>query len=306
MSISLICSCGARLEVDPKFAGQTIACPDCSKPLAVTPPPPPPKRVSGLALSSLLLAIIGAFTVIGSLVAIALGAFAYRRIPKQPGVTGQSYAKAGMILGGIFTALALVAYNLGDLAGIDSLLRRYTWAGKLSFPSELAVVKSTTLRSCFLRRPAPRWGVVELPPSAGPADRVMLVDVTHDAHVLWLFYDAMHPEEDAFNQRAKAVDLFRRSALVQMIGKLPAEVEEPEGGFKERDVQEGEKEQTFLFDIPLGGVPRTFLFRLIPDVGHLNIVVGGARTQRFEAVKDELQAALDSFGKEEQTKEANP
>src|SRR5688572_1436505 len=103
MSISLTCSCGARLEVDAKFAGQTIACPDCHKPLAVTPPPPPPKRTSGLALSSLLLALVGAFTVVGSLAAIVLGAIAYRRIPKQAGVTGQSYAKAGMILGAAFT-----------------------------------------------------------------------------------------------------------------------------------------------------------------------------------------------------------
>jgi hypothetical protein len=298
MSISLTCSCGARLEVDAKFAGQTIACPDCSKPLAVTPPPPPPKRTSGLALGSLLLALVGAFTVVGSLAAVVLGAVAYRRIPKQPGVTGQSYAKAGVIVGGVCTVLALVAYNLGDLAGLDSLLRRYTWAGKLSFPSELAVVKATTLRSYVLRRPSARWGVVELPPSAGPADRVMLVDVKNDAHILWLFFDAMHPEEDAFNQRAKALDLFRRSALVQMIGKLPPEPEEPEGGFKERDVQENDKEQTFLFDIPLGGVRRTFLFRLIPDVGHLNIVIGGARTQRFAGLKDDLKAALDSFDKE--------
>jgi hypothetical protein len=287
--------------VDAKFAGQTIACPDCSKPLAVTPPPPPPKGTSGLALTSLLLALVGAFTVVGSLAAVVLGAIAYRRIPKQPGVAGQPYAKAGMIVGGVFTVLALIAYNLSDLAGLDSLLRRYVWAGKLSFPAELAVVKATSLRSYTLRRPSSRWGVVELPPSAGPADRVMLVDVKNDAHILWLFYDAMHPEEDAFNQRAKALDLFRRSALVQMIGKLPPEPEEPEApeqGFKERDVQENDKEQTFFFDIPLGGVQRTFLFRLVPDVGHLNIVVGGARTQRFEALKDDLKAALDSFDKE--------
>lgn len=301
MSISLQCSCGARLEVDPKFAGQTIACPDCSKPLAVTPPPPPPKRTSGLAVGSLLLALIGAFTVIGSLAAVVLGAVAFRRIPKQPGVAGQSYAKAGMVLGGVFTVLALVAYNLSDLGGLDSLLRRYVWGGKLTFPPELAVVKSTTLRSYVLRRPSQRWGVVELPPSASPADRVMLVDVKNDAHVLWLFFDAMHPEEDAFNQRAKALDLFRRSALVEMIGKLPSEPEEggdgPSDGFKERDVEEGDKEQTFLFDIPLGGVQRTFWFRLVPDVGHLNIVIGGARTGRFEALKDELKDALDSFGK---------
>src|SRR5579859_5391625 len=43
MAISLTCSCGARLEIDDKFAGQAIPCPDCQQPLntaAATPVPP--------------------------------------------------------------------------------------------------------------------------------------------------------------------------------------------------------------------------------------------------------------------------
>ena len=33
MAVSLKCGCGARLEIDDKFAGKVIPCPDCQRPL---------------------------------------------------------------------------------------------------------------------------------------------------------------------------------------------------------------------------------------------------------------------------------
>ena len=54
MALSLTCSCGALLEIDDKFAGKIINCPDCNRPLNTAPPVPEPPLTSGFALASLL------------------------------------------------------------------------------------------------------------------------------------------------------------------------------------------------------------------------------------------------------------
>ena len=59
MTLSLTCACGALLEVDDKFAGHTIHCPDCNRPINTAPPVPNPPFTSGLALASMLLALVG-------------------------------------------------------------------------------------------------------------------------------------------------------------------------------------------------------------------------------------------------------
>src|SRR5438067_12408526 len=89
MPIAVTCECGSRLEIDEKFLGKEILCPDCQRPLPTKPPPAPPpldlpnnRRVSGLAVLSLTLAMVGAFTVVGSLAAIAVGLLALREIAK--------------------------------------------------------------------------------------------------------------------------------------------------------------------------------------------------------------------------------
>lgn len=296
MSISLICSCGARLEIDAKFAGQTIACPDCHKPLTAQPPPPPPTRTSGLALASLLMAIIGAFTVVGTVAAVVVGAIAYRRIPKQPGVGGREIAKAGMILGGVLTVAALAAYSSGVVLGLDGLMRQYVWAGKLKLPEELTVVKESSSRTYSLQRPTPRWGVLDqLPSSARGGEHAMLVEPRADAYILWLS-DSIHPEDDAFNQRQKALQMFHGSALVRLIGKLPDGLEV--AGLKERDVTEQGREQLFLLDAPLGGIERTLLFRLATEGDRIQVVIGAARKGRFAGLEKTLRAGVDSFKQE--------
>src|SRR5437660_795244 len=88
MAISLTCSCGARLEIDDKFAGQVIPCPDCQRPLNTqTEEPTKDLPVSGLALASLIVALVGGFLG-GGLAAIALGYAALRQIAREPDKIG--------------------------------------------------------------------------------------------------------------------------------------------------------------------------------------------------------------------------
>src|SRR6516164_7782191 len=111
MPISVTCQCGARLEIDEKFLGKEVLCPDCQRPLPtkapVVPPPldlPDYRRTSGLAVLSLTLALVGAFTIVGTLAAIVVGVFALRELGSKSGkLGGVGYARAGIIVGAVFT-----------------------------------------------------------------------------------------------------------------------------------------------------------------------------------------------------------
>src|SRR5437867_2093555 len=107
MPISVTCQCGARLEIDEKFLGKEIPCPDCQRPLPTKAPPTPPpldlpshRRKSGLAVMSLALAL--ALPVVGAIAAIITGVLALRQIAKQPNkLEGVTFARAGIIVGGV-------------------------------------------------------------------------------------------------------------------------------------------------------------------------------------------------------------
>src|SRR5438552_3405888 len=106
MPIAVTCQCGAKLEIDEKFLGKEIQCPDCQRPLPTKAPPTPPplelpefRRTDGLAVYSLALALVGAFTLVGSLAAIVVGVQALKRIAARPTkLEGVNLARAGIVL----------------------------------------------------------------------------------------------------------------------------------------------------------------------------------------------------------------
>src|SRR5690349_7523019 len=115
MTLAINCTCGAHLELDDRFAGQAIQCPDCKKQLTAPSLTSPLLRTSGLALTSLILALAGAFTVIGTMVAAVLGFVALRHIRRQPELlTGRRYALGGMAAGIALTAFSLFVYIKTD------------------------------------------------------------------------------------------------------------------------------------------------------------------------------------------------
>lgn len=294
MPISLTCSCGSKLEIDDKFAGQPIPCPDCNKPLLAEPPPPPATSTSGLAILSLVLALIGAFTIVGTLAAMACGAIAHRRLSRKRGpVGGIRIAQAGMILGAVFTVLAVAAYALHNLIGLDSLARQYVWAGKLEFPASLTISKKrfSDDRTYVLDRPSHSWGSLK---HAGQkqGEHLLLVNVRDDAQLFW-FSEVRMPEDDAADLRSRVRDSFLGSELLRALGRLPDNASETT---KERDVTE----QEFLLDLTLGGIKRTFLFQIIAEGKekerqYVNVLVGGARVHRFAGLRETLQKAMSSF-----------
>src|SRR5439155_924587 len=155
MPFPIVCECGARLEIDEKFAGQTIACPDCSRPLLTPVPPKPPAKTSGLALASFLCALIGAFTIVGTVAAMVCGVLALRGIKRaaEP-LGGRNLARAGLILGGVFTLLSVAAFLSMERFGLDGLLRSLEMAGRIEYSND--PVSGESLNGRFtIDRPSP-------------------------------------------------------------------------------------------------------------------------------------------------------
>lgn len=294
MPIPLTCSCGAKLVIDDKFAGQTIACPDCNKPLVAEPPAPQPTRTSGLAVLSLLLALVGAFTIVGTLAAIACGAVAYRQLSRIRGPAGGiRIAQAGMILGAVLTVVAVAAYATSGLLGLDSLARQYVWAGKLKYPlGSLTVNKKARNDDGYsIERPSPLWGVLDSQTSQQEGDHLLLVNLRDDAHIFWLS-DRVLLDDDAASMRNRARDYFLGSSLLKFVGRVP---ENASASYKERDVNEHD----FLLDISIGGISRTFFFYLRPQgQQYVNVLVFGTRAHRFEKLKPIIQPTIENFKQE--------
>src|SRR5438045_2244643 len=69
MALSLSCACGARFDVDDAQAGKEVVCPECQQSVKA-PAASPAVVTTDWALASVVLALAGAFTVVGSLAAV--------------------------------------------------------------------------------------------------------------------------------------------------------------------------------------------------------------------------------------------
>lgn len=290
MTLSLTCACGARLEIDEKFAGQIISCPDCQKELRA-PGRDQNQPVSGLALASLVLALAGAFTIVGSLIAVGLGLLGLRQIDKNPeSVGGRGLAKAGIGLGLGLGLLSGVGYLTSDFLGLAGLLREVEWAGKVDYAGPLAVAG----KGFSLSRPSGAWGQLRkgLVPGSTSQEDLVLVNIREDAHALCSVLELQRPEDMAQAQKDALERL--RSLLIAVLG--------PETGtFKETSSKvlpapEGKDKSEVVVEGSFAGRPRTFLvhvFRVQSD--KVFVIAAGVRTSRYERLQAQLEKILESF-----------
>ncbi len=297
MTISLTCACGAHLEVDDTFAGQTINCPDCQRPIAT----PRPERVglqtSGLALASLTLALVGAFTLFGTLLAILLGALALRAMARHPDrLTGKGYAVAGIGLGVFFTGLT--AFALSSVEVFHNVLGRLQWAGKLDYAGGDEVIRKT--EGFAIKRPSPRWGVKrsDRPEDAHIWDDLVMVNVDEDAHLVCIAQQ-LAGETTLDQCRHQAQAEFREQDKAGIFGKP---------GFLRRGVVEVLETRhpppvqnmdmvEILLDKRLAGQERRFVMRVIKDRASNTafVLIGGARKSNFARIEPEIRKAMESF-----------
>jgi hypothetical protein len=303
MPISVTCECGSHLEIDEKFLGKEIPCPDCQRPLPTKAPPKPPpldlpdsRRTSGLAVMSLAVGLAGMFTFIGSLAAIALGLFALRAIHRSKKLEGVKLARAGIIVGGAGIVATLVI--LITPLGLDGIYRELAleFLGRKSY-SDRATIESASEDYAIKRPSTGRWATFQ-PQSHNnsnvPADKLIAVNVSADAYMACqqASFDDVLPDEETIQK--KILDRLRNSELVNLVGRLNGrQAPEPTNVVLKKigDVRE------ITLDMRLGGIERRFLilYKAGKDPLSVKFLVGCARATRFERVEEQFREAFTGF-----------
>lgn len=295
MAISLTCSCGARLEIDDKFAGKAIPCPDCQRPLntAAGTPEPPDLPASGLALTSLILALVGAFTFVGSLAAVVVGFLAQRQIARAPDrIGGLKLARAGMIVGAVCTLLTLGAFLSNEVIGVDSLLREWRYGAQLDYATDAAGFYTSPLgqdERLGIQRPSRSWGRLHGRGQSG--DTLTLLNLREDAQIVCLPFNGPEDEQSA---RDKAADRFRQSDLFKVLSKS-AEVKPVSPDAADAKPVPDSKQNDMTLEVHFGGYDRKFLLRVAKVNANYYLLAGGTRKGRFDRMADEFGRAFDSF-----------
>jgi hypothetical protein len=300
MTVALTCSCGARLEIDDKFSGQTIRCPDCDQSLQAPALRRTLQRTSGLALSSFLLALVGAFTVIGTVLAAGLGVLALIDIKRHGDrVTGRPYAITGIVLGVGLTALSLFAYLSFELFGLDSILREPQWAGKLDYSGPLEVIRSK--EGFAITRPSEKWGIYNDPHfefANWVRPDLLLVNIAEDGYLI--VWPILVPNQwNLESCRQRALDEFRTGDL--LTGPSRSKLNLHATRFevqrtKQLPTMNGTEGVEMLVDKSVGGQHRTYLFRVLRKQGddQMYLVAGGTNHHRFARLEAQLRRGLDS------------
>jgi hypothetical protein len=157
MALSLICACGARFEVEDTLAGQEVSCPECQQSLKAPALRQPSLRTSDLALASAVLALVGAFTILGTVVAVILGSLALVRISRnRERITGAGFAIFGIAGGTVFTLLMFLALSRTELFGLGGTKRRIMLADRVDTSGELTYKDDN---GWSITRPSRDWGV---------------------------------------------------------------------------------------------------------------------------------------------------
>jgi hypothetical protein len=294
MAISVTCSCGARLELDDKFAGKAIPCPDCQQPLntKVAADESRQGQISGLAIASLILAMVGAFTIVGSLAAIVVGYFAMRQIAREPErFSGLNFARGGMIAGGLFTLVTLGLLLSNDVFGVDSLLRELRHASQLQYKTEaggLFKIQQVGRDNDYaIPRPSSAWAKLDL--KGDDLDLLTLVNLREDAHLVCLSM----VEQDEESALDKAAEKLRSSGLFKFLNRPEAKAPTPEP--EPRKVPENKNE--LIVDVRVGNYDRTFLLRVVKGQkgGDIFLLAAGTRKGRFGRIVDDVRRAFDKF-----------
>jgi hypothetical protein len=305
MALSLTCACGARFEVEDTLAGQEVGCPECQQPLRAPALRQVPLRTSGYALASTVLVLVGAFTVVGTVLGVVLGVAALVSIGRnRDRVTGAGFAVFGIVAGLLFTGLTALVLSNNELFGLDARVREQTLGRQVDITGPLEV--DVRDKGFAVTRPSPKWGRVlgnQLDDEALSRfqenrdlllmhlARYAFIDVRVVRNVPFLSVDECEATvRDDFGPQGGG-NAFRLDdepdrppvqARRESSRQLP-----PAGKVEVRET---------VWQVRNGGRQLTFLVRLYKKPGGpLYIVRGYTQKRRFSGVKEELERALESF-----------
>jgi hypothetical protein len=302
----LTCACGTRFEVDDSLAGQEILCPECQQPLKAPAAERPTQVTSGWALASVLLALMGAFTVVGTIVAVVFGVVALVSISRhRDRLTGAGFAVFGICLGVLFTVLTVVALNAADVFGLESWMRERTMAKKIDTTGPLEIVQG--IKGFAITRPTEKWGQVHSNVSDDPAvgvlqnnlDLLLMQIPRHafiDVRVLpggpFMTLDQceagvlaeLETQHRPHNHFDEDEDDFAPATRMRRLGG---------GRLEAKDGMEGRETEV---ELRCAGKPWHVIVRLYRrGNSRIYIVRAYAPKRRFTEVHSELETALESF-----------
>lgn len=300
MSLSLSCACGARFEVEETFAGQTVSCPECQRGVPAPAASLHQPRTSGYALASTVLALVLAFTFVGTILAVLLGIIGLVSISRHRGqIAGTGYAIFGIVWGVLFTGLFALAVFKGELfGGVSEAMRERLMGGEVERGGPLEVKRPGD--GYAITRPSPKWAV------AKPALAQKLVDNRNDLVLIDLSRDAYIDiakeslNADSFDAYREAVlDRFREgrrdpTAAGEFRPRLShLKVRHDRRLPSDEDLERAE----ILLDVKVGGANITFLVRMIHPRGSdtVYLIRAWASRRKFVSLEPEIRQALDSF-----------
>jgi hypothetical protein len=295
MALVLTCACGARFELDDSLAGVEVPCPDCQVPVKAPDLSTPQPRTSYWALASIVLALTGAFTVVGTLAAVACGIVALIVVLRhRKRLRGLGFAIAGVVSGLVFTVVTIFALSRGLFENWGDRMRETLLADEVDVSSNDMVVTSPDGRYS-LTRPTKRWGK-----QLGEQTDPMLKVLDRAPPELTL----VQPSRFAF------VDVRTLGSDLKMTPdrKLEDLVSGYRGTASNADIQflEGYYSQSVIRDTPQkdrelereGSCNRRkwrIILRLCERNGTWYLVRGYVPEVRYHDVREEMTRALDSF-----------
>jgi hypothetical protein len=248
-------------------------------------------------MASAILALVGAFTLVGTVAAILLGLAALVHVARhRDRVGGWGLATFGILAGVGFTALTLYSLFPGEVLGLSGLVRRFRMAEQVDTTGPQEILRFD--KGFAITRPAPRWGqAFDNQTIDDPAvdelhaeGDLLLVDATRYA-----FVDVTGERMDPFLSLDKLeAQYLGRFPLGQKIPgrNNPFRVEtrvplSPSGSLEGREL---------VVHMRLDGQPWKMLIRLYrARDGWLYVVRGFTLRRRYALVEGDFRKAMDSF-----------
>jgi len=313
MPIAVKCSCGSQLEIDEKFLGKEILCPDCQRPLPTKAPVAPPpldvpefRRTSGLAVLSLSMSVVGFFTLVGSIAGIVTGVMALKKIKQHSTkLDGARLARAGIIIGAAGLVLTLLFLILPSIL-VEGYVRDLVYAGRVEFPTSKTIDRNEG--SVRIDRPSERWndwGVYKSPTTINDAnvhtDDLILINTHENAFIACQRVTLKFDEVADADHKKKALERLQNSELLRLMARgpfpaerMPTDEKKPDEKGK-KDAKNKDDKTEYVFDMRVGKYDRRFLVRwIVRDNGtKLTVLVAAVPTGRFERMEKDIRESFE-------------
>jgi hypothetical protein len=294
MALVLTCACGARFELDDSLAGVEVPCPDCQVPVKAPDLSTPQPRISYWALASIVLALTGAFTIVGTLAAVACGIVALIVVLRnRKRLRGLGFAITGVVAGLVFTVVTLFVLGRGLFENWGDRMRESLLADEVDVTSSEMVVTSPDGRYS-LTRPSKRWGKQlgeQTDPMLKLLDRAP-PELTIIQPSRFAFVDVRTLGPDLkMNPDMKLDDLvngYRGTAS-------NADIRFDENYYSRRTVQNIGQDKQMELEGTCNRRHWKIILRLCERQGTWYLVRGYVPDVRYRDVREEMTRALDSF-----------